>query len=450
MQTNMLFRAESILRGMDVKGRANLLLEGLAFIESNADMIVATAQRDTGKLSGDLVWELEESIAFGRDLAGRAEDWLADSALDTGDPTTSATLLWEPLGACLAIKPYNYPIELPMWTIASNILAGNPVVLKPSEDAARTGSQIVSLFEEGSGGYGLVQAVIGGPETAVRLIKQHSFACVSFTGSNGVARSIASSINHLKTRLVVEGQGADCAVVLDTDVLDYALPGIAWGAFFNLGLVCVATKQVLVPSGTERSVGIRLANSIPDFEVSLPSTGSLPKRARDAYRQQLLALGRNGCQFFTTGAREIDSGTLHELEPGTPIVAVAPPETQVSNTAFGPITVVRPYINLEEASSIVSTSEHGLGLSVWSTSERKALAFARNRHVGMTWINDINLAAATVPWLGGWGSGMGAELGELGLHTYSRARVIFSRSDKAGPREYWYDEQPTEERTPCG
>ena len=113
MDIGRLRNVEGFLSSLKVADRVELLLKGLRAVEANNDELIDIAKSETGKLPGDLAWELEESIMFGRELASRAVAWLEKTDLDTGDQSTTASLLWEPLGACLAIKPYNYPIELP-------------------------------------------------------------------------------------------------------------------------------------------------------------------------------------------------------------------------------------------------------------------------------------------------------------------------------------------------
>jgi acyl-CoA reductase-like NAD-dependent aldehyde dehydrogenase len=343
-----------------------------------------------------------------------------------------------PRGVVLVIAPWNLPLSLPLRTAIPALLAGNAVVLKPSEYAARAGALLGRLFHEVLPP-GVFQVLQGNGEVAAAALEA-GVELVSFTGSPRTGRAVAEAAARRLTPVALELGGKDAALVLADADLERAANGIVWAAFANAGQNCAAVERCyVVREVADRFVALlreRIARLRTgpggEGEVDL---GPLTTGAQEALvREQLRQARERGA--------EVEGGG----PPGagrfvTPALVIDPPEelALTREETFGPVLPVFPVADVEEAVRRANSSPYGLTASVWTRDLRTGERLARRLQAGVVTVNNHAFTGGLpgAPWSGVRGSGPGITNGPEALRELTRPRfVLVDRSRR--PRELWW------------
>ena len=345
----------------------------------------------------------------------------------------------EPLGVVGLIKPWNYPLELPVWALGAALLAGNAVVLKPSEHSPLVGLELAKLFEHAGLPAGVLSVLPGTGQVGEWLIDS-GVDMISFTGSVATGREIARRCASQGTRCSLELGGNDAMIVTAKANLELAANGAVWGAFTNAGQVCVSVERVFVESSvydeflsrvTALCSGLRVG-AAADYATDVGPLISMSQR--DKVAGQVAAAIHAGATLLAT-ANEPSDGfffaprVLTDISLDTALMQV---ET------FGP---VMPVVRVEdplEAVSLANSTTFGLGASVWTTDLREAHMLSGMLDCGLVWINDVNVAFPQASWGGRRASGHGRELSLDAMTLYSAKKTICVGYEAGNRRDWWY------------
>ncbi|MCR2799336.1 aldehyde dehydrogenase family protein [Microbacterium sp. zg-Y818] len=399
----------------------------------HADELAALLTREQGK-----------PLANARGEVAVAQRWIAVmSQYDLEPEVLERTeekiveLRREPIGVIAAITPWNVPLGLAAWKFVPALLAGNTMVLKPSPftpvATARLGELVADILPAG-----VLTVVTGGDELGAAMSQHPIPRKVTMTGSVATGRKVAVAAGHDLKRVTLELGGNDPAIVLaDADIADIA-PRLFTAAFANNGQVCTAVKRIyahddvyddlvaaLAAIAAETSVGNGL-----DEGVRL---GPLANRAqRDRVEGFVDAAVRAGARVAAGGRRLDRPGWFYQPT----IVADLPEGTDLeTQEQFGPAVPVIRYRDLDQAIARANAGDYGLGASVWGTDAGTAVAAAGRLEAGTVWVNAHLALSPSLPFGGHKHSGLGVENGLLGLHEYTRVRVVhlpITNGDAAG------------------
>jgi acyl-CoA reductase-like NAD-dependent aldehyde dehydrogenase len=396
-----------------------------AFIEhvvGDTDGLAGLITREQGKPLAKARSEIAAAVFFSRGYT--AVELRPEVLRDT--PQQRVELRRRPLGVVGAITAWNYPVLLAMWKIVPAVLAGNTVVLKPSPNTPvatlRLGKLAKDIFPPG-----VVNVVSGGNELGAWMTEHPGIRKIAFTGSGPTGKRImASAAGNLK-RLTLELGGNDAGIVLD-DVDPAAIAAdLFWAKFSNCGQVCAALKRMYV----HRSVYPAVCDELVKFAATVkigPGT------------QEGVDIGpiQNKAQFdlvhaMVDEAVAAGANVLYEspVPPGpglflpiTILTDVTPAMRVVKEEVFGPVLSITPYDDVEEALRWANSSEYGLGGSVWSSNVDRATDLAARLDSGGAWVNQHPAMGPDIPFGGVKGSGIGVELGRLGLEEYTSVQVL--------------------------
>ncbi|HYD53078.1 MAG TPA: aldehyde dehydrogenase family protein, partial [Gemmatimonadaceae bacterium] len=244
-------------------------------VERRADA-ARTIRREMGKPAQEaLASEVVPVLDHARFLAREAPRALRTRRLHAGGLAhlrKRVTIAHEPFGVIGVISPWNYPLMLAAAHVLPALVAGNAVVLKPSELTTSTGVLLVELLHEAGVPAEVLQLVPGAAVTGTALVE----TCdkIFFTGSEATGRAIAHRCAERLIPCVLELGGSDPAIVLDDAAVEVAAAGIAWGRFSNCGQTCVAPKRVFVVDAVyDRFVGA-LGERISALSVGDPDAGA--------------------------------------------------------------------------------------------------------------------------------------------------------------------------------
>ncbi|WP_121003034.1 aldehyde dehydrogenase family protein [Saccharothrix australiensis] len=397
------------------------IADGLA---ARADELAATMVAEMGTTSAFATKvQVPNPIAIARAVA----DVVAGGYFD-GERVGHSLVLREPVGVVAAITPWNFPLQQMVAKVVPALVAGDTVVLKPSELAPLTAdllAEVVTAAGVPHGVFGLVHGT--GPVVGEALAAHPMVDMVSFTGSTRAGRRVAALAAETVKRVALELGGKSANVVLDDADLGRAVKiGVA-NAFMNNGQACSAWTRLLVPAD-RHDEAVELAAAAAAKHVpgdpALPTT-RLGPAVSAAQRDRVVGYIRQG---VAEGARLAHGGPDAPTDRGfhvapTVFGGVTADMTIAREEIFGPVLSVLPYSDEDDAVRIANATVYGLGGAVFSADEERALAVAKRMRTGQV---DINGAAfnTSAPFGGYRQSGNGREFGRFGLDEFTEVKSI--------------------------
>jgi acyl-CoA reductase-like NAD-dependent aldehyde dehydrogenase len=348
-------------------------------------------------------------------------------------PSKSSTVTLQPVGVVAVIKPWNYPLELPIWSIVPALLAGNSVVFKPAAESSLVGVELARMLADDLPP-GVFNLITGGAKTG-RALVEADVDMIAFTGSGEVGQEIATKAAPRMVRCTLELGGNDPALIEPDVDLELAANGLVWGCFSNAGQVCVRPKRILVHEDVADElldlIQAKTKTLRPDIDwAPMISEAQLEKASRQIDK----TVGQGA--VVVAGNRRLDRPGFY-FEP-TILDWVAPQMTVAQEECFAPVMPFMRVASMEEACAIANDTRFGLGASVWSGDRERAACTAQALEAGMVWVNDVNVAFPQAPWGGVKGSGIGSELGRWGTQEFTRPRHLsIERSDESR-RDWWF------------
>ncbi|NNF70462.1 MAG: aldehyde dehydrogenase family protein, partial [Acidimicrobiia bacterium] len=409
-------------------------------IVANLDHIVEVVQSETGKHNDDVyLGDISPAVSLIDYYIRKGAKLLAPQRRGTWPfPWKKAWVERHPRGVAGVISPWNYPFGIPIEAAITALVAGNTVVVKPSDVTPLSGQLIADLAEEAGLPEGVVQVVHGRVEAGEALID--SADIVHFTGSPWTAKSIAKRAAETLTPVILELGGKDAMVVLDDANLDRAAKGAVWGSLFNAGQTCVSVERIYADEAIYDKF---LAKVEKEMDKVNAGAGDGSDIGAIIGPSQLDVIERHLSDAVAKGARIVTGGLPGEgpgqfFEP-TLVVNVDHTMDLMTEETFGPVMAVMKVRNEQEALELANDSRYGLHGSVWSRDKDRRRRFASAMRTGTVAANDvmINYAIPSLPFGGIGESGYGSNFGPEGLDAFTYPKAI-TDGRVTTPREAWW------------
>jgi betaine-aldehyde dehydrogenase len=408
--------------------RGALLLRVADLLERDKKDFARAESLDTGKRLVESEYDVDDVAACLRYFGGIAGTE-AGRVVDTGRDDAISRVVYEPVGVCGLITPWNYPLLQTSWKVAPALVAGNTFVLKPSELTPSTAIMLMRLLEEAGLPPGVANLVLGaGAEVGAPLAEHPGVDMVSFTGGLATGRLIMASAAKTVKKVALELGGKNPNIVFaDADfetAVDFALTAV----FLHSGQVCSAGARLLVEDSlhdafvdevVRRAGRIRLGGPF-DLEAE---TGPLISAAHLAKVEDYVAAGVAEGAVLRCGGRRLP-GAGH-FYPPTVLDECHRDMRVVREESFGPVLTVERFIGEDEAVRLGNDTDYGLAGAVWTQDAGKAQRVAKRLRHGTVWINDYHPYVPQAEWGGFKQSGVGRELGPTGLGEYREIKHVW-------------------------
>lgn len=412
----------------------------LAEMESVANLI----SRESGKpVAEALSMEIAPVLDLMQHFARNAEKLLAPRKIGIGLYGLlgrSSKVVYHPLGVVGIIPAWNYPFSIPLGEAVMALMAGNTVVIKPSELTPFIGLKIVEIFEKAGFPKDTVQAVTGGGETGAALVEAAPDK-IMFTGSVATGRKIAAAAAKNLTSVVLELGGKDPMVVFADADLPLAAKAAVWGAFCNAGQSCSSVERLYV----EAAAAEKLTKLIVDETMTLRqgvgvdeevSVGAMSSERQIKIVEDHVEDFRRAGAKIETGGRRKDETLFYEP---TVITGATNEMLGMREETFGPTLPIVTFETEAEAIELANDSEFGLTASVWSGDRRKARRVAERIEAGTVTINEVlyTHGIGQTPWGGFKNSGRGRTHGAEGLMELVQPQHIHENLLPILPDAWW-------------
>lgn len=429
--------AQQRWQGLPFDNRARVIRRFHDLILGHRERILDTIQAETGKARRDALAEVVT-------VAGTARYYLAHGAehLETRrrrpavPAITSAEIIYKPHGLVGLITPWNYPFLLGIADALPALLAGNAVLLKPSELTPLSAVLARDFLVESGLDSNLLAVLPGAGDVGTELIQHVDY--IGFTGGTVTGRKVAVAASARLIPYSLELGGKNPMVVLQGAPLADAAAGLIAGAFSNSGQTCISVERVYVQETVYDEFTRRVLEKTSALKLGWSKSWDIDMGCMISREHAAKVLGRIG-RAVGEGARVLAGGKARPdlgssfVEP-TILTNVADTMPISREETFGPVITLYPVRDADEALARANDSEFGLNASVWAKSETQARAVARQLETGSAAINSTLLIynSFDVPMGGVKLSGIGRRHGEHGILRYTQAQSIVSSMAAGG------------------
>lgn len=419
-------RAMEGWRNLGLEGRVALLRGLVSKILERKEELAALATSEMGMPIASSRSDVDEAIKY--------FTWYLDNACKYLEPETSYedenvihTVYHEPIGIAAVIVPWNYPISNFVWGCGQNLIVGNTIVFKHSEECPLLGKLLEEIIHSCGLPEGVFSEIYGGAETGDFLIHQN-IDLICFTGSSKTGQYIYKVASEKFIRVILEMGGSAPGVIFEDADLDRVIETIYFGRFFNSGQSCDALKRLIVHESRLDETITKLKEFIKSQKIGDPAIEStdlgplVAKRQLDLLESQVTDAISHGAKVLIGGERpEGLEGAYYEP---TLLTNVSKEMRVWREEVFGPVLPIITFKDDEEAITLANDTDYGLGSYLYTEDIERALSIASHLKTGMVSINNASYLEPSSPFGGYKHSGLGREHGKYGFAELTQIKVV--------------------------
>jgi acyl-CoA reductase-like NAD-dependent aldehyde dehydrogenase len=431
-----------------VRERARRLRAVRRLLVERMDAVADTICAETGKPRLEaLMHEVMNVLALVRFCERRAPLVLRRRRVGVGPLLQKrAYKQYEPLGVVGVISPWNFPFMLPALPVVSALVAGNAVILKPSEIAPASGRVLGDLLRDALPDFPDVVQVLEGDGMVGAALVAAGLDKIAFIGGGPTGKKVLRAAAETLTPVVLELGGNDAAIVCDDADLPRAAAGIAWGAMANAGQCCIGIERVLVADRVHDRFVALLREELSRLRIGAGDDADV---SRLIFEPQRGILDHLVADAQARGAEVVRMPLPEGADPSqfyapTVLLGVTP-EMEVNHSeAFGPLVSVLRVRNDAEAVALNNEGPFGLSPSIWTRSRRRARRIADALQAGLITVNDhlIGFGVSGLPYGGVKESGFGRLMGDEGLLEFVRVKSVAGTRIAFRRELHWFPYRP--------
>src|SRR6266480_965820 len=406
--------------------RAAKLQYTAEILEKDREHFARIITAGMGKLLRASVDEIEKCARGCRFYAEHGEKFLSEQIVSSD--AGRSYVRYEPLGAVLAIMPWNFPFWQVFRFAAPALMAGNVGVLKHASNVPQCALAIEKIFRDAGLGPGVFQTFLIENETVEKIIRDPRVKAVTLTGSERAGSVVASTAGREIKKSVLELGGSDPFIVMPSAKLDDAISTGVKSRMVNSGQSCIAAKRFIIADAiyetyvaqfVEKMKKMKLGDPVDETTEVAPLSSENILHGVDEQVQKSVAAG---AKILCGGKRAERVGYFYEPTVLAEIPKSAPAYRE---EVFGPVALFFRAHDREEAVAIANDSTFGLGASVWTNEPAEQEFFSQELESGMVFVNAMVASDPRVPFGGVKRSGYGRELGAEGIREFTNVKTIW-------------------------
>ena len=415
------------------EGRARIMLRAQKWVIENNDRVIDTIVRETGKTYEDAqLAEISYAAAGFGFWAKNAEEFLADQKIKPSSLFVLGRKLitrYKPLGLIGVIGPWNYPLTNSFGDCIPAMMAGNAVILKPSEETPFTSLLMAEMMQECGLPEHVFQVATGRGEAGAALVDEADM--IMFTGSTRTGKKVMAKAAETLTPVSLELGGKDPMIVLSDADVERAANAAVFYSMQNSGQTCISIERVYAEEPIYDEFVSKVTEKVRELRQGDPGGGAATVDVGAmTFPKQIDIIEDHVRDAVDKGARVVVGGHKREgdgryWEP-TVLVDVDHTMKAMTEETFGPTLPIMKVRDAEEALRLSNDSQYGLGASVFTKDVRRGEQIARRMESGAVVVNDamLNYSALELP-MGGWkASGLGTRHGAGGIRKYCAEQAI--------------------------
>jgi succinate-semialdehyde dehydrogenase/glutarate-semialdehyde dehydrogenase len=405
--------------------RSKIIGRSAQILLEKKEELARLATLEMGKRITESRGEIEVSASIMQYFADNAEAFLAPKKLNS--VMGEAHIEYSPLGVLLSIQPWNYPYYQLARFAGPHLMAGNAMLVKHASGVPQCALAFEQALREAGMPEGVYTNLFLSNDQVGALIDDPRVQGIALTGSERAGESLASRAGKNLKKSTMELGGSDAFIVLDDADLDHTVAMAVLGRFGNSGQTCIGAKRFIVvesvldkflPGFIDAASKLKLGDPL-DESVTLGPLSS--DAALQLILRQIQEATNHGAQIVLGGGRAGKVGAF--LEP-TIVTNVTPDNPAYKQEFFGPVALIFPAKDEDDAIAIANDSPFGLGGSVYTTDIERAKRVASRMETGMVFVNDPDVSAPDLPFGGIKRSGYGKELSSLGIEEFVNKKLI--------------------------
>ncbi len=435
-------------------GRARIMRRAQKWFFDNADRVLDQVVAETGKTYEDAqLTDFGYTVSALGFWAKEAAKYLADERVPSWNNPVAAgkklIIRYAPMGLVGVIGPWNFPIVNSFGDCIPALMAGNTVILKPSEVTPLSALLMVEMLRECGLPEGVFQVATGDGGTGAALISQVD--CVMFTGSSRTGQAVMKAAADALVPCYLELGGKDPMIVCADANVERAANAASYWSMNNAGQVCISVERCYVEAPIYDEFVARVTENVRGLRQGEPTAVGTVDVGAVIFPPQMEIVDEHVRDAVAKGAKVVTGGHGHSehgryYEP-TVLVDVDHSMKCMTEETFGPTLPIMKIANAEEGVRLANDSDYGLQASVWTGDIEYGESLARRIEAGVVCVNDaqVNYTALNLP-MGGWkSSGIGTRHGSAGIRKYTKVQslLVTRRALKREPFMFPYKKRQT-------
>ena len=411
---------------LSLNKRCHLINQFRKAVFKNSDSIKKIIKNETGKKDFVVFIEFLSFLDHAKTMSKLARTKLKKDKRKTGFlfKNKKAYVQYEPMGVVGIISPWNFPLATAMKGVIEGLLAGNNIVLKPSEFTPLTIEIIKKIWDDSIGYNEALQVVYGAGDVGAMLVESPLTDVICFTGSTEVGVKIAEICSKTLKPCVLELGGKDPMIILKDAPLKRSLESALFAGLFNSGQTCISTEEVYVEEDLMEEFVSKLSDRIKEVKSGSDESDDLGPIITPETKKKIeehLDEVKDSCDVYSG----INSDTKKYISP---TIVVNPPDSAriVNEETFGPVISIRSFKNDDELIDKIHKTGYGLSSSIFGKDKKRINSIIKRMKTGNVNINDAmtSYAIPSLPYGGEGMSGLGKQHGVEGLRSYCRVKSI--------------------------
>ena len=415
--------------------RAEWLSAAADVLDKDVERVGELMTLEMGKTFAAAKAEAAKCAKALRFFAEHGPAYLENTPADAGAVgAEQAFVAYQPIGAVLAIMPWNFPLWQAMRFAAPALMAGNVGLLKHASNVPQTALYMQELFERAGFPADVFQTLLIGSGDVEKVLRDPRVAAATLTGSNPAGQSVAAIAGDALKKTVLELGGSDPFVVMPSADLDKAAEVAVTARCQNNGQSCIAAKRFIAHEAIADEFERLFAEKLAALPVGDPMDDAtkVGPLATESGREDVEELVQDavdkGARVVTGGQRPDRPGWYY---PPTLVADLTPDMRMYREEVFGPVAGLFRVPDLDAAIALANDSEFGLGSNIWTDDPAEREQFIRDVEAGMVFVNGMTTSYPELPFGGVKTSGYGRELTELGMREFMNIKSVWVGGDSS-------------------